>query len=398
MVSLYQVMYVMGKKEERKVKENARKLEKFIEDSKEVHGDKYDYSESEYEGCEKEVKIICPTHGPFWQLPYVHKRGCGCPKCNGVLHKRMSLAEFIFKAREVHGDKYDYSKVVYKNTRTKVCIVCPIHGEFWMTPLSHLYGRQGCPKCAGKGLSTDEVIARFRDVHGDEYDYSKFEFTRMKDKSVIICRKHGEFLQSAEKHIYGRGCPKCAKERIGDLYRKTTEQFIEEARGVHGDKYDYSKVEYVTAHDKVCITCPTHGDFWQRPYDHLHGHGCALCNESMLERTVSSLLSEKGIEFIPQCGRSVFAWLGGLSLDFYLPRYNVAIECQGGQHFAPIEHFGGIDNYNDTVERDNRKRALCEENGVRLIYFTNIDGTEGCITSESRLLEEATSEGASACP
>jgi very-short-patch-repair endonuclease len=118
----------------------------------------------------------------------------------------------------------------------------------------------------------------------------------------------------------------------------------------------------------------------------------------MLERTVSSLLSEKGIEFIPQCGRSVFAWLGGLSLDFYLPRYNVAIECQGGQHFAPIEHFGGIDNYNDTVERDNRKRALCEENGVRLIYFTNIDGTEGCITSESRLLEEATSEGASACP
>jgi hypothetical protein len=104
--------------------------------------EKYDYSKVKFEHVNKHVCIICPEHGEFWQKPGIHLRGYGCPICGGS--KRLTNEEFIEKARLVHEDKYDYSKVNYINTSTKVCIICPEHGEFWQTPNSHLFGA-GCP-------------------------------------------------------------------------------------------------------------------------------------------------------------------------------------------------------------------------------------------------------------
>ena len=214
--------------------------------------------------------------------------------------KKLTREKFIEKAKQVHGDKYDYSKVEYINSQTKVCIICKKHGEFWQKPNSHLLG-YGCNKCAIEKRSklatktTDSFIERAKKVHGDKYDYSKVEY-KGKDMNVcIICPKHGEFWQTPHNHLIGAGCPKCKNEYISKKYSDTTETFIEKARKVHGDKYDYSKVNYINSQTKVCIICPEHGEFWQRPNNHLNGWGCSKCsNEKTHEK--QRLTTEEFIE------------------------------------------------------------------------------------------------------
>ena len=188
--------------------------------------------------------------------------------------KKFTTEEFIQRARKVHGDKYDYSKVEYVNNRTKVCIICPEHGEFWQTPDSHMLGNK-CSKCSGsKKLTTEEFIEKAKQIHGNKYDYSKVEYKGNKIKVCIICPEHGEFWQMPINHCSKNnhnGCPICAKTIVANKLRKNNSYFIEKAKQIHGDKYDYSKVEYVNNRTKVCIICPEHGEFWQTPDNHLKG-------------------------------------------------------------------------------------------------------------------------------
>lgn len=189
------------------------KLKKFIEKSKNVHGNKYDYSKVEYVNSLTKVCIICPEHGEFWQTPQSHCRGNSCPKCSNANRgrvKRWGVEKFIYESEKIHGNKYDYSNVKYVNASTNVEIICPEHGIFSQTPSNHLKG-QGCPKCAGKNLSNSEVINRFILVHGNFYDYSKVEYHGMHNKVTIICPEHGEFRQTPAKHIIGQKCPICSK-------------------------------------------------------------------------------------------------------------------------------------------------------------------------------------------
>ena len=156
--------------------------------------------------------------------------------------------------------------------------------------------------------------------------------------------------------------------------KKTTEEFIKDARKVHGDKYDYSKVEYVKSNIKVCIICSEHGEFEQAPSQHLSGNGCPKCNLSHLERSVMNYLDEVGIFYEYQ---KRFDWLGRQSLDFYLPDYKVGIECQGEQHFFPVDFAGkGVEwackEFNKLISRDKRKKELCEKHGIKLLYFSNV--------------------------
>ena len=250
--------------------------EDFIRRAKEVHGDKYDYSKVDYIDNRTKVCIICPEHGEFWQQPRNHLLGQACPKCayktRWESRGRITTENFIKKARKVHGDKYDYSKVEYKGTHTKVCIICQEHGEFLQTPHNHLHS-QGCLACSGrKQLTTEEFIRRAKEVHGDKYDYSKVEYVNKSTKVKIICPIHGEFEQIPDSHLHGHGCHKCV-----NCKQLTTEEFIHRAKEVHGDKYDYSKVEYINSHTKVKIICPIHGEFEQEPNSHLEGKGCPNC-------------------------------------------------------------------------------------------------------------------------
>ena len=193
--------------------------------------------------------------------------------------KKKTKEEFIAKAKLVHGDKYDYSKVEYVGALKKVCIICPKHGEFWQEANGHLKG-QCCPKCnlEKRASSKEEFIKKARKVHGDKYDYSNVDYVNTMTKVCIICPKHGEFWQRPYSHLHGNGCSKCANEATGERRSFSKEEFIKKAREVHGDKYDYSKVNYVNNYTKVCIICHEHGEFWQTPSTHLRGQGCPKCN------------------------------------------------------------------------------------------------------------------------
>ena len=346
--------------------------EEFIQDAIEKHEGKYDYTKVDYVNSKTKVCIICQEHGEFWQTPSNHTQGKGCPKCSS--NYKPTKEEFIAKACKVHGNKYNYSKVEYVNAHTKVCIICPEHGEFWQEPNNHL-SSNGCIKCRGDkvrekcALSKEEFIKKAHEVHGDKYEYTKVNYVNNNTKVCIICSEHGEFWQRPGNHLLGQGCLKC-----GGKYIPTTEEWIAKARKVHGDKYNYSKVEYVVAKTKVCIICPEHGEFEQTPSDHLQGCGCPKCNLSHLERSVMNYLDEVGITYDYQ---KRFSWMGKQSLDFYLPDYKVGIECQGEQHFFPVDFVGkGVEwaskHFKYVISRDKRKKALCEKHGVKLLYFGNV--------------------------
>ena len=196
----------------------------------------------------------------------------------------ITKAKFIEKARKIHGDKYDYSKVSYSKVTDKVCIICPEHGEFWQEARQHYRG-QGCPKCginerAEKRTDTaEEFIKKAKEVHGNKYDYSKVNYVNSQTKVCIICPEHGEFYIKPNAHLQKRGCPKCGNSKKGQDKKLTKEEFIEKAKKIHGDKYDYSKVDYINNRTKVCIICPEHGEFYTRPEVHLakNKHGCPMC-------------------------------------------------------------------------------------------------------------------------
>ena len=338
--------------------------EEFIIKARAKHGNKYDYSKVEYKGNKEKVCIICPEHGEFWQTPNNHLRGHRCPKCYGTPKK--SLIEFIRQAKEVHGDKYDYSKVEYKGNKENVCIICPKHGEFWQTPYYHIKGGD-CPVCSGRQRVTEQIfLKRARKIHKDKYDYSQMNYVDAQTFIRIICPVHGEFWQKPKGHLLGYGCAKC-----GGSERLTKDEFIEKAQIIHKSKYDYSKVEYINYSTKVCIICPEHGEFWQTPNNHLYGAGCPSCPQSQLEGDMRRFLLAHNIQFEQEKG---FRWLRfnkKMFLDFYLPEYKVAIECHGLQHFKPIDVFGGDEFFKLTQKRDIEKKRLCEEHGIQILYFSN---------------------------
>ena len=269
--------------------------EEFIKKAKAIYGNVYDYSKADYKGNKEKVCVICPDHGEFWVTPNNHLRGSRCPECYGTPKK--TTEQFVILAKKIHNDKYDYSKVVYKGNKEKVCIICPKHGEFWQSPYSHLKGSQ-CPICSGVQKITIPIfIERCTKIHNGKYDYKDVHFKNLHDYVSIICPKHGKFWQRASVHYRGYGCPIC-----GGSKRLTNEEFIEKAKLVHEDKYDYSKVQYKNTATKVCIICPEHGEFWQTPNNHLFGAGCPTCPESNMEGEIRHLLLANNIAFEQEKG------------------------------------------------------------------------------------------------
>lgn len=182
---------------------------KFIHKSKKVHNNKYNYDEVRYVDAKTKVTIICPVHGAFKQTPDKHSRGKGCPTCGGT--KKLSNDEFITKAKNKHGNRYNYTLTDYHGSLKKVQITCTIHGIFKQTPKDHLNGC-GCPLCGGHRPLTQEIFEkRSNTKHENKYDYSLSEYVTGKTKVIIKCPTHGKFDQTPSAHMRGNGCPKCHK-------------------------------------------------------------------------------------------------------------------------------------------------------------------------------------------
>ena len=304
------------------------------------------------------------------------------------MNRKLTTEEFIEKAKQIHGDKYDYSKVNYIKNLNKVCIICLEHGEFWQTPKNHLKG-QGCPTCAkilrkkffnnydrteiNEGLK-NAFFVKANEKHHNKYDYSKSEYVNSRTPISIICPEHGEFLMTPRQHLVGCGCYECGKENFLSKKKLGINGFTEKAKKIHGDKYDYSKAEYIDSLTKVCIICPEHGEFWQTPSAHIHlKEGCPRCNESHLEKKVRTFLEEKNIQFVSECSRDMFPWLELQTLDFYLPEYNIAIECQGRQHLSE-RAFSNKERKRDfeyQLNNDILKNKKCIDNGIKLYYIVD---------------------------
>jgi len=201
--------------------------EEFINRAKTIHKDKYVYDKTVYRGYENKVVIGCPKHGVFEQRVGDHLRGEGCPKCAVLLTGeigRMSLSDFVAHSKEIHGNKYDYGRVVYKNNRTKVALVCSVHGEFFVSPDNHFKG-YGCKKCNRDARCVRhqaDFIERAKKVHPD-YDYSESVFVEGHKKEIkIICPKHGSFYQDPYRHLKGSGCPSCIlkeETKLGEILK-----------------------------------------------------------------------------------------------------------------------------------------------------------------------------------
>lgn len=372
--------------------------EEFIEKCKLIHGDKYDFSLVEYNTSHTKVKVICPIHGIFESKPNSLLNGCGCGKCNG---KNKTTEDIIKEFVEIHGDRYDYSKVVYKNTKTKVIVICKEHGEFQCNIGDHL-GGSNCPKCyTKKKRTTEDVIKEFVAVHGDSFDYSlveyknskqsvkikcntcdriylqtpfkhlslpvgycsnckkrqntpnklkilqkihnnKYEYPNFKyvknvDKINVICPIHGKFMIEYNSHRSGAGCQKCA-----GTYSYTTEEFIEKAAPIHDFKYDYSQFIYTNNKTKSTIICPKHGPWQQTASDHLNGYGCPICRSSKGELAIRKFLNEHSIKFEPQYRINECRNIYPLPFDFGILKddgtLDFLIEFQGEQHFRPVKY------------------------------------------------------------
>jgi very-short-patch-repair endonuclease len=296
-------------------------LESFIIDCNIIHHNKYDYSLSEYINNKTNIKIICPIHGIFEQRGDHHKSGRGCKKCaidsnnfydkNRIYsYKRMSIEEFIRLSNIAHNNKYDYSLSVYKNAKTKIEIICPIHGSFNQLPNNHKDKKVGCPKCANDEFSNNRkldsgVILSRLDTTNYVFDID--DYKNVSTKIKVFCKKHETYFEQYPKHLFN-----------GIL-------------------------------------------------------GCIKCNNSIGEVRISNYLTENNIFFETQKTFNGCKLDKLLRFDFYLRDYNICIEFDGEQHFRVIEYFGGLESFKKIQCRDSIKNDFCNRSGIKLLRISYND-------------------------
>ena len=265
--------------------------------------------------------------------------------------------EFIREAEDFWGKgKYDYSLTEYKGALKTIKLI--YDGViFEQIASTHL---RSAPEL---NMNRDWFIKRAQDKWGkDRYDYSFVEYKDCKTKVKIIYNETGEvFEQTPTGHLTG------APENIKLAVRKTTEQFIKEANEVHDNKYSYEKTNYIKNQIKVIIECPIHGEFEQNPLSHIQGCGCPNCNESKGEKEIVKYLDKNEISYYRQHKFKDCKNIFQLPFDFYLPKYRTAIEFDGKQHYQPVDHFGGLESYNRLKINDKIKNDYCEDNYINLI-------------------------------
>lgn len=225
--------------------------------------------------------------------------------------RKTTQQEIIAKFRESHGGTYDYTLVEYRNSNTKVKVICSVHGIFEIQPGHHVNG-VGCRECYFDSQKTSKAdfVARSQNYFGNRYDYTLFdELPSFGEKVQIYCREHEAiFLQEPRNHMRGHvGCSQCKSLKLagpiserGNMKKasEVKEAFVRRAESVHGKSYDYSQFNYLTSNIKGVIICPKHGEFWQTPSNHLKGTKCPECAKDILKtNTFKKKCNELGIDY-----------------------------------------------------------------------------------------------------
>ena len=279
---------------------------------KEIHGDLYDYTKFEYNGYKKKSIIICKIHGEFHQTTQRHLEGRHCKKCSIInagkkiskinKNRAIIIDDVIKKARDKHGDKYEYINI----NKGKLTISCPIHGLFSQRTANHLKGC-GCPKCAIEERSHKFKIQKKKNKTNKDhresfiknaskkfkhkFNYDKVVYQTSRDKVIIICPEHGEFEQKPTVHINSKhGCPKCASDHTTSHLSLGTKNFIKKLKSIN-KSYSFDRTVYNGYYDRLTITCNLHGDFDVTPNNALTGVGCPQCYKDNRRVSIDEFIS-----------------------------------------------------------------------------------------------------------
>lgn len=280
---------------------------------------------------------------------------------------KLTTEEFIKQAILIHGDKYDYSNSQYNGAKRPITIFCNhCKTNFNLQPTNHTSKSQGCPNCYNKNRVIDlqSFLTKAKKIHNNKFDYSKVNYINNITRITIICENQHIFEQTPHMHLQGKGCSKCN----GGI-KDTLNDFLNKVKKIHGDKYDYSLVNYFNSYTKIPIICDKHNIFKQTPNDHLQGKGCPICRESKGESIIRKYLQDNNINYIPQYKFPDCVFKKPLPFDFYLPDHNICIEFNGRQHYKPVKQFGGDEEFQKTKLRDKIKIDYCGNNNIRLIIF-----------------------------
>ncbi len=260
-----------------------------------IHNNKYSYDKFVYTKAGDKVTITCPIHGDFEQSVSSHLSGHGCKRCAASAQPTKGTDKFIEQSKLKHGDKYNYDKTVYVDAKTKVLVTCPIHGDFLVLPNTHLKKDGGCKGCQvitlrkARSLTNEDFIKKATAVHGNKFNYSKTDYVNLVEDVIITCPIHGDFSQSPASHLRGGGCRKCSSNKLAKDRSKGVVDFIAQANIIHDHKYNYDKFIYSNNRTPSTITCPVHGDFEQDPSNHLSGKGCRKCSFKRISEKLREL-------------------------------------------------------------------------------------------------------------
>ena len=335
-----------------------------------------------YLGNKKDIKVICPKHGEKWMRPNNLLSGARCRDCayEEVSKKNANTPEiFLEKAHKAHNDEYEYPFIYEEyGKREKIHIFCKKCGKiFEQKPSLHLFGN-GCSHCNQfpKRYTTETLKEAIHKKH-PQIDLIS-EYIGDNDSEITVkCTKHNISWKTTPHRLIQQkhGCKKCySEDRILKIREKQSKKFYEFVNTHYAPLYDVSKVEYINEKTDVTLVCPKHGEFKLKPSKMLYRFdGCPYCGESHLERETRILLDELKIDWERE---KTFTWLKNktyLPLDFYLPKYNVAIECQGEQHVVKRNNsiMNKCDKFEEKVHRDKLKHKLCTEREIHIIYIFN---------------------------
>ena len=349
-----------------------------------IYGDKFLYPDIKFGKASEKIKVICNRNHEFETTPSKHMFGRGCTKCNKEDDYNLRWENVKKEILEVHGDKYiipEYSKIAFVTMWSTIPLICKIHGEF-NSIISNCIDGSGCPKCNPRKKKDTkwfiEEVKKIKFKFDIIYDYSKTQFTGAHNKLIITCTNcNKDFEQYPHNHLNGSGCNNCSNI----LKRKSDEQFKKDFEKIHGNGYILS--EYTTSMEKINIICPHNHKFSIKPNDLLQGIGCLKCyqieNESKGIKIIKSFLLLNNIQFEQEytfidCTNPLTGKL--LRFDIFITDLNLCIEFDGQQHFNAVPLFGGKEELEKTIFRDNIKNEYCRSNNINLIrikYNENIE-------------------------
>lgn len=350
------------------------------------NGYKYDYREvntTVFGNNENLQTVICPIHGRFKIKMSLHiRRGTGCQKCNGrkISHddrKKLIIDKF---GEEV----YEFRESDFSSITKKTIVYCKKCGNKIIASFDEIYNnwKHPCVKCFKKEQSEKQKVdieiikQRIENVINKDLDdeYNLDNYVDTKSKINLHCIKHG-WYKTYFKDFVNKGvrCSKCAHEISSEKRKLKWDVFKERANKIYGNDFTYFKDTFIQSSDNITIQCNKCGSIFERKvYYHLGSYvKCKYCSkQSLLEKEIQDYLRDKNVEFTKE---QVFEWLkykDYLKLDFYLPKYNIGIECQGIQHFEQIDFFGDTNKFELCSFRDRLKLELCNLHNIKLYYFS----------------------------